>query len=609
MENWTKSLFSTNLFLKTDQFAKREILFNATTFFLSISRRHGPEKDTETPLHTQTMYVVHENFEVTNPGERSNYSILTDAPIYKVEIDVPANEQDHHTGYVRLKCTENIFKTTTARSKSHSRRPSKPPPPASQRRPTNATYSGTSTPSTDYDYAYITALNTSQPLSQIAQYIPIPVAPLHPTTLPEMCISSAPFVRSAASQDDDDSSDDYSDLDSDSDDDDGRRSLDGTREDEKLYLNSKSFLAYFLTLFRETLAADMGITTDEASWKGATIQTRPWNIVPVIACPWPNEAFEWMHRHREITENPVTRQRFQWPTNVMVNKVVAFGCCAVPLGYAPKTGSNQYRELEWKIVFPEAERYLESCLTAAQVKVYVIAKALLQTFVEPHLEARKNMFTSEHLRTHLFWQCENNYAAWPEDYLGEALIRFLNALLERIKRQRLPDYFLPKRNLFENIPERMMVDLHKLIFRITENPLWHVLRALRNLRFRSTFDGAFGWNDLYATMTVDNPLKIINPNFRTVDEESDGGSEAGADDEEDDGPRAMGAIGYYQTADLNNKVKRRRKTKRIRFLEAQKRKSQLEQLERKASVESIDVLVSTIMTLKNRLGGRENNEI
>lgn len=548
------------------------------------------------------MYVVHENFEVTNPGERSNYSILTDAPIYKVEIDVPANEQDEHTGYVRLKCTENIYKIQSRKSRTG--RPS--------RRTTtnNYTISGTSTPTSDYDYAYITALNTSQPLSQIAQYITLPpVAQQHPAALPEMCISTAPHFKSNVGNDDESSDDSFTDSEEEDEDASDHNNNNGmkTMEDEKLYLNSKSFLAYFLTHFRERLAIDMGIGTDrlaEATWKGATIQLRPWNIVPAIACPWPNEAFEWIHRHREIRENPVTRQRFQWPTNVMVNKVVSFGCCIVPWGYAPKTGSNPYRELEWSICFPEAERYLESCLTAAQVKIYVIAKALLQTFVQPHLEARQNMFTSEHLRTHLFWQCENNYAAWPEDYLGEALVRFLNALLERIKRQRLPDYFLPKRNLFENIPERMMVDLHKLIFRITENPLWHVLRALRCLQFKSAFDEQFCWNNLYATMTVDNPLKIINPNFRTVDDEESDTSETtrydGVDeDAEERGPRAMGAIGYYQTADLNNKVKRRRKSRKIRFLEAQKRKSHLEQMERKVSTESIDVLVSFLFYLRS----------
>lgn len=593
-------------------------------FYFFFIHRHGPNKTQVYPLNTQTLYVVHENIEINNPGERSDYSILTDAPIYKMEIDVPANDQDHHIGYVRLKSTETFRKSSDPpsvnasnseadsdhdseeeldvvqlntkyrdsimiMSKSAKRqqrdrltngfrnhRSSVVQMPESNGHARRVSMSSSSTPSTEYDYAYITALNTRQPLS-VMQSIIGSREPFSATTLPEMCISNIPVASSCGSDDFDESDDEEAVY------------------EVKQYLNSKSFLAYFLRLFRDTLASDLGISKsqiDDATWKGSVIYSKPWEIIPAIACPWPNEAFEWMHRQREIKENPITRQKFQWPTKVMVNKVVSFGCLVIPLGFAPKSGVNPHRELEWKMVFPEAERYLESCLTSAQIKVYVITKALLQTFVEPCLDTKRNMFTSEHLRTHLFWQCENNYAAWPEDYLGEALIRFLNALLERIKRQRLPDYFLPQRNLFENIPERIMVDLHKLIFRITENPLMYVLIAMRNLQFHSNYGVPLDFVKLYSTMTIDNPLKIINPNFRVAEKDSEKAVANGdmLDSDEEAGPEAMGAIGYYQKADRNVKVKRR-KTRKVRFME-EKLNEQLEKQTRKESVESIDIRVS-----------------
>lgn len=566
------------------------------------------------------MYIVHENIEVTNPGERSNYSILTDAPIYKVEIDNrPLGVQKPHVGYVRLKCVEGIHINRAPMNASNEVLEECPPrvdeesddddgdDPSSlaakikskyrdsimrmsddakrlhRRRLTSQTVQTnlaaakssqqSSGSSTEYDYAYITALSIRQPLTA-AQPIGHQAA-ISSTILPDTCFSHVPATRESVSDEDDD-----------------EESI--IESEMRQYLSSNAFLTYFLSVFRDTLAVDMQIPKhhlDAATWKGATIYSPPWEIIPALSAPWPNEAYEWMHRQRDIKVNPITQQQFQWPTPDMVNKVVSFGCLLVPLGFIPKSGINVHRELEWKIAFPNAERYLEGCLTSAQCKVYIVAKALLQTFVEPFIEGTLNGFTNEHLRTHLFWQCEMNYAAWPEDYLGEALLRFLNSLLEHIKRQRMPDYFLPKRNLFENIPDRIMVDLHKRIFRITENPLMYTLIALRNLRFRQPgLEHPFDFKELYTTMTVDNPLKLINPNFCNADERdgTKGGEVVTTD--EDDGPEALGAIGYFQKESRNDKGKRR-KTRKVRFQEAEQINDELERAARRASVESIDVRV------------------
>lgn len=571
------------------------------------------------------MYIVHENIEVTNPGERSNYSILTDAPIYKLEIDTPTLGQRHqHVGYVRLKCLEGIHINRTptpieprrsdgnesddstgssvARIKSKYRdsimRMSESAKRQQRRRLTNgglrqhrssirmpmasltppkSSGQNSSGSSTEYDYAYITALSVRQPLTA-AQSEDSPTDPISSTVLPLSCFFHVPNGTST--------------------DDDSEYSADESINEFEMsqFLSSKAFLTYFINVFRDTLAHDMEIpkqAIDSATWKGAVIYSSPWEIIPALSAPWPNEAYEWMHRQRDIKVNPITMQQFQWPTPDMVNKVVSFGSLLVPFGFIPKSGLNPQRELEWKITFPNAERYLEGCLTSAQCKVYIIAKALLQTFVEPFIEGTANGFTNEHLRAHLFWQCELNYAAWPEDYLGEALLRFLHSLLEHIKRQRLPDYFLPKRNLFENIPERIMVDLHKRIFRITENPLMYTLIALRNLRCQSNFEFRFDFKNLYAIMTVDNPLKLINPNFRGEDERKetvDIDLEA-VDSDGDDGVKALGAIGYYQQAAKNDTTKRR-KTRKVRFQEAEQIHEELERAARRASVESIDVRVS-----------------
>lgn len=601
------------------------------------------------------MYIVHENIEVTNPGERSNYSILTDAPIYKMEIDTTVatstSKRRHNSpivGYIRLRCVEGIrinndhseiIKDSTlphvedaASSDADDNNDeevvdSKPKSKSTQkthskhrdsivirseaiRRRCREQYTAkaasqtSSSSSAENDYTYIRSLNVRKPLNRGVTEAPSEnrsssdQTSLSTSTLPDSCFT---HVTEDFSSDDDEheyendmnnnnketSHSDYS-----------RR----RHHDVHQYLNAKTFLGHFVAIFRDRLADDVGITPahlNTATWKTAVITAQPWDIVPALSCPWPNEAFEWIHRQRDIKLHPVTQQRFQWPTPSMVSKVVSFGCLAIPLArfVASSNQPEGHADLQWKLVFPNAERYLEGCLTSAQCKVYVVTKALLQTFIEPYICS--SAFGAEHLRAHLFWQCENNYAAWPEEYLGEALVRFLNALLEHIKRQRLSDYFLPGRNLFESVPERVMVDLHRRIFRITENPVMYTLIALRNLRWlvdeKDSSPNAFPIMDLkhlYGIMTVDNPLAMVNPNLRATDAKSkratDNDGNMSADEVIEN---AMGAIGYHQRVQRDVKSKRR-KTRKVRFIEA-KYEQVHEDTEafRRVSVESIDVRV------------------
>ncbi|XP_052865563.1 uncharacterized protein LOC128271917 [Anopheles cruzii] len=658
--------------------------------------KHGPHKNRLLPLHTQTCYIVHDNIEITNPGDSSVYSILTDAPIYKLEIEdglddklrrsgmqraAPRRGNCHH-GYVKLRSVEYI-------------KPNEPPPVAPRTEPIdrplrdgnlsdsdtleddddddvdddggregsgfrqrkfrdsiavkypkmNGVYgaavrgkvrasttvpststSSTSPPSSEYDYAYITAINTHQPLSVMRSAgaggigigcgggpCVVETPPLSTTVLPDYCITtlSCPIEVPEGYYSDDEESEGQSSGSG------GKpagasgasagkhRNSEYTTE-RRQYLNSKGFLAYFVNLFQDRLAAELDIPADDlpdATWKGAVVYSGHWEIVPAVFCPWPREATEWVHRKRDVKVNPLTKQRFQWPTPPMIQKVRSFGCHVVPVGYAPKQGQNRYRQLEWKIVFPEAERYLESCLSSTQVKLYLVAKLLLKTFVEtaaPAPAATLGMFGLEHLRAHLFWQCETNYAAWPEDYLGEALLRFLNALLERIKTHRLPDYFLPARNLFENVPERVLVELHRRIFRVTENPAMHLLVALRNLKLPSgtlAFYPKLRLKRLYAYLAVDNPLRLVNPLLR--DEDENLAAEDSDEQEANEREIAVGSMAYYHRQEIES---RRKRTRIVRFLVAEQllRKDRAERpTTRRASIESIDLTFLPLKHMEN----------
>lgn len=565
------------------------------------------------------------------------YSVVTHAPLYKLQIDNPYEGTRkkkilHHVGFVKLKTSEKVsknevinyapssdsqyiseslknedeseendviadgfFRNTLRDSIRYQK--STETPIYERNYYTSSVSSSTSPGSSEYDYTYITALHTHQPLRMLKQKS----VPLSTVMLPEKCITSVSrFMVNSKKQESfygtvynsdeesDHGNDEQSDFDS---------SSNNFHYEDKQYLNSKEFLCHFISLFQETLAEGLGIsqeTLHNATWKGSSVYCAPWEIIPALSCSWPTEANEWIFRQRESRIDPVTKQMVQWPTLDMINRITNLGCHVIPMGFAPKTGTNPQRDLEWKIVFPEAERYLESRLTAAQAKVYIITKALFKAFVEPSSENGINMFTSEHLRSHLFWQCEHNYVAWPEDRLGETILKFLCSLLHCIKIHRLPDYFMPKRNLMENIPEKVLVDLHKKIFRIVECPVPYLMIVLRNLRYQRDFYPKLKCKRLYA--------RLISTT-QTINEETASKVDINEPSDDENAEYALGSIGLYDRSERRSK---RRKKRCVRFaidehyVAAYSRRKETGKIQhRKMSTESIDTKVRTNFSTLN----------
>lgn len=609
--------------------------------------RHGKFKNQLQPLHTQTLYIIHDNIEITNFGDTAVYSNLSEAPLYKFQIENPyegvrRKKVLHHAGFVKLKSSEKISKNDVLSCLSSDSQYVSGSVKNDEEDLEDATYEGdneeeiyddapkvfergklrdslknskipfeskidplyiSSPSSSEYDYTYITALNTHQPLSIFRQSALLH-KPISTTMLPETCITTVSrFMINNTQQDqfyrysteDDDGEENHE-----SDEKESKASGSSRSSfvyEDKHYLNSKGFFSYFINLFQQTIANELEISEDllkSATCKGASIYCAAYEIIPAIACPWPREANEWIYRKRELREDPKTKNLLQWPSLEMVNNITDYGCCVVPQGFAPKNGSNPQREIEWKIVFPEANRYLESRLSPPQIKIYMITKALVKAFVEPNLERGLNMFTDDHIRNHLFWQCEHNFTAWTEDKLGEGLLKFLGSLLHCIKIHRLPDYFMPKRNLLENIPEKVLVEVHRRIYRIVENPVPYALIAIRNLRYQRDFYPKLKYKKLHSRLLVDDPTKIINPR---MSKSLDDLIHAPSDEDDDENEVPIGSIAYF---DRKERKSRKKRSRCVRFalddhyVNAYGRKRETEKELRRASIESIDTKVKVM---------------
>ncbi|XP_004924890.2 uncharacterized protein LOC114251553 [Bombyx mandarina] len=319
-------------------------------------------------------------------------------------------------------------------------------------------------------------------------------------------------------------------------------SLPKTLYERYYYLNSVGFMNNFVDNFIINLGSGLGLTHDAVSnalTQGASIYCDSiriglnigYEIFPALIAAWPNTACPWIIRLRRAIQNPRTNFSYQWPTRYMVNKATGFGCLLVPVGFRSKRGSNPEQTLQWRILFPAAERYLESCLAHSHIRCYLFTLLLHKSFMEN--ETSKIGIDASHIKNHLFWQCEDNYAKWPEDRLGESLRLFLRSFYIHFGQSRFPNYFIESCNDFKSIPKPLLLKLQRRLADILEAPVMHMLSALSKLKYMNQdFYPEFDCHRLYQILTCKNPLHLINPHIPTTvnnyTESSDSEGDTGA---------------------------------------------------------------------------------
>ncbi|XP_077290505.1 uncharacterized protein LOC143914239 [Arctopsyche grandis] len=407
----------------------------------------------------------------------------------------------------------------------------------------------------DYGYATITAEGTPKRL-EISQ-----LAKVNESTseIPTRCISIIEVKRIEVDEDDE-SDEPYE-----------TRYGEFQRELFKKvhYLNSRIFMLNFSDLFQLKLAHSLRFNSDSllnALTQGASIYCNAKNfgsfeVLPAISVTWPSEANEWLHRSRNVIRNPRTSFVYQWPTQDMIGKSRALGGSIVPLGFVPTRGMNPQQGLQWKLTFPTVERYLETCMAHSHVRCYIFSLILFKKFME--IKTSNIGFNSSHIKNHLFWQMEENYARWPEDRLGEVLIIFLKSFYEHLMKSSLPYYFIPKCNLAKGIPKTILLKQQKKLADILESPVMHLLSALRSVKsVKKEFYPVLNYKRLYRILACDDALRLINPN---IPREIEGGS-----DGEDDEYNTDNKIGFWEKAKKEKNPEYHWKRQQLRQIEAKK---------------------------------------
>ena len=187
------------------------------------------------------------------------------------------------------------------------------------------------------------------------------------------------------------------------------------------YLSSIRFRRRFYNVFVESLALELNLEEAIRYCRphrfGSAIycdkievsRTSKWNIsesyeiIPCVWSQWPECASEWLDRRRN-----------SWPSYEAINHIRKSGCYIIPQEFSNQ--DSNYK-IEWQLVFPAAEKYLESCMSHAQMKVYIIALMLHKTFIRS-VESAPGRLNTHQIRNQLFWLMEKRSREWFENRTG-----------------------------------------------------------------------------------------------------------------------------------------------------------------------------------------------
>ena len=149
---------------------------------------------------------------------------------------------------------------------------------------------------------------------------------------------------------------------------------------------------------------------------------------------WPRQAEQWVYRHRPG----------QWPTDILINEIVNYGCILVPIG--PKDIDNN--ELLWRISFSMAEKQLSHSMNYTQILCYALLKLSLKNIIDRN-DNVKGLLCSYFMKTAVFWLSEEiPINAFQLQNLFHCYFLCLDKIIAWVKFCYCPNYFIPEHNMF-----------------------------------------------------------------------------------------------------------------------------------------------------------------
>ncbi|XP_056633449.1 uncharacterized protein LOC130443027 [Diorhabda sublineata] len=288
------------------------------------------------------------------------------------------------------------------------------------------------------------------------------------------------------------------------------------------YINSKNFMTHIQNepILNE-VASKLGVDLEdiceakviqEKIYCNVSIEEKyiPCEIMPCIKAKWPLEQTLTFLSKGERDAEP--RQRFVFPTSYMIEEIKTLDCVLLPKGYIETKGKRNDVDISWELCFPQAQKYLETCMSYSQIKSLLLLITLHKTFIEP--KTKHLGLTVDHIRNFLLLECESNCSDWPEHRLGSKLIKVIKRLNSHLSKAHphIPDFFVSGKNILNDVANREIRKSHKVLDEILQAPVMHFMIALRNIRYTNgkTFYPPLNFKNLYDIL-VKTGIEHSNP--------------------------------------------------------------------------------------------------
>lgn len=142
----------------------------------------------------------------------------------------------------------------------------------------------------------------------------------------------------------------------------------------------------------------------------------------------------------------ITRSNNSWPGYDVKQAVVKHGVLFVPIGVK----GSLTEELEWRISFSVAEKFLIYTFTQTQLLCYALMKILLKDVIARYIEYT-GFLCSYVIKTVMFWISEDiSTSIWKPENLLSCFMRCFKRLIYCVEYSVCPHYFIPENNLFAN---------------------------------------------------------------------------------------------------------------------------------------------------------------
>lgn len=282
------------------------------------------------------------------------------------------------------------------------------------------------------------------------------------------------------------------------------------------YISSRGYMKHFQSnMFPNQVAKEIGFSDEETVAAQiipgkvfCSLDDVPVDVIPAIPAEWPSEqTFSFAAKSDRLNEK---RKQSVFPTPSMISDIQKLKCALVPKGYFKKE-VRMDSDIEWEICFPQAQRYLESYMSHAQLKCMLFLLTIHKTYIEP--KTSQYGLLPEHIRNFILWECEMNYTDWPEHRLGAKMLYLIESFNRNyIAKGNLPDYFIKEKNLFDNIPKKYLRFAQKVFHDILQSPLMYFIQSLRSLRYANgkSFYPPFDFDMAYKIVTCTEFMDNVN---------------------------------------------------------------------------------------------------